>query len=113
MHELSLCKDLVEMVEKTMRKHGARRVESVNVRLGAFSHLQPAALSFCFDAATDGTPVSGARLAIDLIPAKGKCQKCGNEQIMSERFEACKKCSDFPLNVEHADEMMLSSIEVV
>lgn len=112
MHEVSVCRDLVAMVEATALDNGAVSVKSVNLRLGPFSHVQASALAFCFSAVAQGTLAEGAQLHIEHTAGEGRCPKCQNRQVVQQRFVSCVRCDYFPLEVEGAEELVLQSIEV-
>ena len=61
MHELGIAMDVVDVV--TERARGAR-VKRIVLEIGVLTAVLPDALRFCFDLATEGTPVAGASLEI-------------------------------------------------
>jgi len=64
-HELSLLADLMRKVEAVAADHGAERVASVRVRLGALAHISPEHLREHFTEAARGTVADGAALVVD------------------------------------------------
>lgn len=68
MHELSVAISLVDAACERLDALGDVRVEAVCVRLGPLSGVVKDALLFCFDAATQGTRLEGARLDIEDAP---------------------------------------------
>jgi hydrogenase nickel incorporation protein HypA/HybF len=74
MHELAVAESLVDAV--TERLPGTR-IASVQVEIGALSGVVPDALLFCFDLATEGTALAGAKLEITEPAAKCECRTCG------------------------------------
>ena len=46
MHEMALATSVLQIVERTARQHGARRVSAVRLEIGRLSHVEPEALRF-------------------------------------------------------------------
>lgn len=113
MHEVSLCRDLISMVEDAVRESSVSRIKRIHLRLGAFSHVQADAIKFCFQAVATGTLAEGAELMIHRSESVGQCEQCLHRQSVTSRFESCCACGYFPLSVEQAEDMILQSIEVL
>lgn len=64
MHEMSLMKDLMAKVITVVRDNHARRAVSVDVWLGALSHISPDHFTEHYVEAARGTVGEGARLNI-------------------------------------------------
>ena len=62
MHEITLCQRALEIIEQQAKQHAARRVTEVWIKVGAFSCVEPAALTFCFDLVCRGTLAEGCTL---------------------------------------------------
>lgn len=65
MHEFSLMADLLRKIEKVARDNGASRVRSVDVWLGAFSHISAQHFREHFIEGTQGTVAEGAELHVE------------------------------------------------
>lgn len=65
MHELSIASQIVATVRRHLPAEGAGPVKRVTVRLGALNRVTPDSLRFCFEAASRGTAIEGARLEIE------------------------------------------------
>jgi hydrogenase nickel incorporation protein HypA/HybF len=64
MHEASLMTSLMRQIQAVAREQGALRVTSVQVRLGALSHLSAEHFRHHFEQASRGAVSEGARLEI-------------------------------------------------
>ncbi|WP_370155027.1 hydrogenase maturation nickel metallochaperone HypA [Streptacidiphilus sp. EB129] len=53
--------------------------ECVRLRVGELAGVVPDALSFCFDLACAGTPLSGSRLLVEPVTALARCEPCARE----------------------------------
>ena len=76
MHELSIADALVAIAA---RHAGDRQVVRVEVKLGHLRQVVPQALEFAFGLVAAGTPVEGAELVMEIVPAAGRCRACGTE----------------------------------
>jgi hydrogenase nickel incorporation protein HypA/HybF len=111
-HELALAESMLELVESAARHNGAMRVTAVRLELGALSHVERDALSFCFDAVTRGGIASGAVLEIDATPGAAWCMPCGVEVPLERLGEPCPRCGGWQLAVVRGEEMRVKEIEI-
>ena len=65
MHELSIAMSIAEAAAEEAQRHSGARVCAVHLRLGELSGVVKEALLFSWDASSEDTPVSGARLVIE------------------------------------------------
>lgn len=112
MHELALAESVVQIVEQQARAAGAEKVLVVRLEIGALSHIEPDALTFCFEAVTAGSIAAGARLEIDRSPGRGWCHDCTAEVEIEALGAACPRCGGYKLQVSGGQEMRVKEIEV-
>jgi len=112
-HELSVAMSLVEAACDKADALGEVRVEAVCIRVGALSGVVKEALSFCFEAASKGTPIEGARLEIEDVPATILCPRCCVErQLASIQHRRCPVCDAPTPDVIGGGELELTALEV-
>jgi len=111
-HELSIATGLVEITIDEATRHGATHVVGVDLVLGALTGVEPDALEFCFPVAAAGTLCDGARLRIEIEPARGWCPACAATSEVRELMSACPQCGEWPLNLEGGRDMRLRSVDV-
>jgi hydrogenase nickel incorporation protein HypA/HybF len=63
MHELSLCENIVKIIERQAARDGFTRVVTVTLALGDLSGTSEESLAFCFPMVAKGTVADGATLA--------------------------------------------------
>jgi hydrogenase nickel incorporation protein HypA/HybF len=103
-HELSLAGAIVDTVE---RHAGGRRVSLISLRVGALRQVVPDSLEFYVELVGRETVCDGARLEVELVPARLAC--CGGEwEPPSFR---CPECGGRG-TVVSGDEFMVESIEL-
>jgi hydrogenase nickel incorporation protein HypA/HybF len=113
MHELSIAVSLVETVCEELDRLGSVRVEVVHLRIGPLSGIVKEPLMFSFALAAEGTPLAGARLAIEEVPLVVFCPRCGEErELPSVQSFRCPVCQEPAPNVIRGKELELTALEV-
>ncbi|HXF85636.1 MAG TPA: hydrogenase maturation nickel metallochaperone HypA [Anaerolineales bacterium] len=109
MHELSLTRNLLEIV---LKHAGARRILHVNLLIGEFSHEREEAIRFYWDHLAKGTPAEHAALNFRRVEAEMKCLDC--ETVFHPEGEAvfCPRCQSQRLKWMRGDAVRLESIDV-
>ena len=111
MHEFSVAQALMEIVAQEARRHQVEKVLKVGVKLGAFSHVSPQALGFCFEALKPGTVAAGAELLVERLSLKGRCLGCGGESPLQEPTDPCPFCGFERLKITQGRELYVAYIE--
>jgi hydrogenase nickel incorporation protein HypA/HybF len=112
MHEMSLAEGVLQLIEDAARRDRFTKVSTVWLEIGQLSGVEPEALAFCFDAVTRNTVAEGARLEIITLPGQGWCKACARTAPMTEVFDACPSCGDYPLRVTAGTDMRVKELEV-
>jgi hydrogenase nickel incorporation protein HypA/HybF len=108
MHELAIAEAVIDIAAV----HAAgRRVTAVYVKVGRLRQVVPAALEFSFALAAEGTPVQGARLEIEHVPAGGVCRACGRESELDAFPLSCAACGGLDVEVIRGEELLVDSLE--
>ena len=108
MHELAIAEGVVDTV--TQRLPGAR-ITRVHLEIGALSGVVPDSIRFCFDLATEGTPLEGAALEITEPPARCLCRSCGTEFRPDPPIVLCP-CGSADVAVLGGEELKILSVQV-
>jgi hydrogenase nickel incorporation protein HypA/HybF len=112
MHEMSIARNMIYIIEDEMRRHNAKALRSVHVNIGSFSSIVPEALSFCFEIMTKDTDMDGARLLIDIIPLMGRCVSCNKEFEIRDYSFFCPFCEGSRIDTVSGQELTVVEIEV-
>jgi hydrogenase nickel incorporation protein HypA/HybF len=112
MHEASLARELLRLIEQAAQAHSARKVGAARVELGALSCVSADALTFAFEALRRGTLAESCHLLIERSPLRIACPACGAEGATDAQAPACPECGQIPLEVLSGREMRLVSIDV-
>jgi len=108
-HELSIAQALIEIVD---RHAGGRRVTRVEVKVGRLRQVVPDALDFAFELVSQGTPVEGAELVLEDVPAAGTCASCGSDTPLPELPLACRRCGSFDVELTQGEELRVEALEI-
>ncbi|MDR2374478.1 MAG: hydrogenase maturation nickel metallochaperone HypA [Bifidobacteriaceae bacterium] len=110
MHELSLCRSIYAI---TARAAGTRRVTQVSLDVGQLRQVIPETLVRCWAVVTAATPLAGAALTVNHIPARAVCEDCGARSALGPGLTfACGACGGRGLRIETGEEFLVRSIDV-
>jgi hydrogenase nickel incorporation protein HypA/HybF len=109
MHELSIAEGVVEVAARHAR---GRRVALVELKVGHLRQVVPSALEFAFELVAQGTPVEGARLVVEHVPARVACRACSAEGEVGGFPLACPGCGGLDVDVVGGEELLVDSLEL-
>jgi hydrogenase nickel incorporation protein HypA/HybF len=108
-HELSIADAVVRIASE----HAAGRpVRKVELKVGYLRQVVPSALTFAFELVAAGTPVEGAELVIEEVPAAGRCQGCGTVSVLGGFPLRCSVCAGLDLELLRGEELLVDSLEL-
>lgn len=108
MHELAIAQGIIDTV--TDRLPGSR-VSLVSLEVGPLSGVVADSLRFCFDLATEGTGLAGARLEIHEPPARCRCRLCDGEFSADGPVPLCA-CGSADVTVLSGQDLRIISVRV-
>ena len=112
MHELSLARSLIDLVDEYCEQEKVSHVSRINIRLGELSAMSRA-LYFCFGTVAAGSSCEGAQLHIDEIPLTVFCRNCDEVKRPNGRYSfRCSDCGMPTPEIITGREMELTSIEI-
>jgi hydrogenase nickel incorporation protein HypA/HybF len=109
LHELAIAESVVQIAA---RHANGRRVTKVYLKVGHLRQVVPSALAFGFELLAQGTPVEGADLEMEEIPATGLCRVCGTESRLESFPLRCGTCESFDLELLGGEELYVESLEL-
>ena len=109
MHELAIAESIVSIAG---RHANGRRVTKVQLKVGHLRQVVPSALAFSFELVAQGTPVEGAELEMEEVPATGSCRDCGAESRLKAFPLQCEACGSFDMQVVEGEELFVESLEL-
>lgn len=111
MHELSICRKIVEIVAGQIAPAEADAVAEIGIRVGVLSGVDPDALAFAFESISVDTPVAGASLSIERIPLRGECRSCGTGSEIEDYLFRCPACGSDELSIVSGEELEIAYIQ--
>ena len=112
MHELSLIASVFEILEDEARKHGARSVSRVVLRVGVMSGVVPDLLESAFESYKIGTLADAATLEIEAVPVKLRCPDCGGEAVRADTDFSCAACGSRRIEIVEGRDLVVGTIEL-
>ena len=108
---------IVETVTETLAtlpdsSRGARVLE-VRLRVGALASVIPESLEFCWGIVSEGTPLEGSRLVVNLLPVVVHCESCGQDaELEGVQSFRCSRCGEPCAEIRQGRELEIDSIEI-
>lgn len=113
MHELSIVASIVDSVTASLAAYPGARVLEVRLRVGQLASVVEDSLQFCFEIATQDTPLEGARLVVNTLPVVVHCNACAADlPLPSLQSFHCPRCHTPATDVRQGRELEIESIEI-
>lgn len=112
MHELSIATDLINAAMATAKQNNAKQVLSVTVEVGELAMVNPEQLTFMYEVLTEDNMLKGSKLNMTTIPAVAKCENCGYEGPVADKYTcSCPRCS-MTLKIIQGRDICLKNMEI-
>ena len=111
MHELSIADELLDRVRRESQQRGAH-IRKVGVRVGELSGVDPAALTFGFDALVKDTPLAPLSLEVEWVRRRQHCRNCARDFEAPSSETRCPSCSTADTECVGGHELDLAWLEV-
>lgn len=112
MHELSLCRSLIKLLQQQAEQQGFSRVCTIWLDVGPMAGVVPEALEFAFSACSPGTLAEGATLHLVPSQATARCRDCGQISNPSSRLDPCPHCGHAAVDLISGDNLTIKELEV-
>lgn len=116
MHEMALCRNVVDMVSEEADKVGAQRVSGVYLTVGYSRDIVESLFDDVFKWLSRDTKLEGASLYITRVPFTVKCLECGyiyHVDVHDPDTLPCPKCGKKRYALHSGMEFFINDIEVV
>ncbi len=98
MHELSIVREMMEVLVKTAKEKEAFSVSKVKLKMSSLSGFDSDDVEFSFEMVKKEYPlIQNAVLDLEILPGMVKCQNCGYELEVEELPNICPKCESLEL----------------
>jgi hydrogenase nickel incorporation protein HypA/HybF len=112
MHETAIVQSILEIAENEARKHGARSIRRIKLKVGEFRGVVKEALEFSFDVLRRNTLAAEAELDVETVRLRAECGNCGPAACSLGDFNLlCPQCGDL-LVIRAGQEMQVEYIDL-
>jgi hydrogenase nickel incorporation protein HypA/HybF len=113
MHELSIVLSIIDEIGVESEARDLRDIEVVHLKVGVFSGVDPNALLFAWELASEGTPFERSRLDIEIVPLVIHCAVCLQDRMPPSLYQlCCPECKTPSDTIVTGRELELVSLEV-
>ena len=112
MHEASLMRSLLAIVERAAREDASGPVRVVHLKIGEMAGVSEDALRFAFDVMAKGTAAEGAELGVEKVPLRIRCGACGAASNPADFVFVCPGCGSCDIEIISGREMEVDYILV-
>ena len=112
MHEFSIAMSIVSIVEEHAKELNAKVVHEIELELGELSGIDPDALVFAMQLTEKDELTKKAKLVINKIKAKTRCNECNQEFEIINLYSACPKCNSYDHSIFQGRELKVKTIVV-
>ena len=111
MHEISIMHDAIEIAVENGKINNIKKIDKIYMKIGEFTCVEENSLYFAFDALSRGTICEDAKLIIEKVKAKAKCDYCNEDFDIDFTNKICPKCNRYSNNVYNGYEFLVWQIE--
>jgi hydrogenase nickel incorporation protein HypA/HybF len=112
MHELSIAQNIVETVERNVPEKDWKNISYIRLKVGEVAGVVNESLEFSYQAITAERPLKNSKLAIESIPFRISCNKCGKTTSNEGGFSVCSECGNSDTMIVSGSELMITEIEI-
>ena len=114
MHELGLCKIIVDAVIEQMQKRDlpAGSLLSTKIMVGAMRQIVSEQMHFVYEVLTKNTIADGSKLDIRVLPVIIECNACGWKGAIDTPMAYCPECFSVDTKLLQGKELALEKMEV-
>lgn len=111
MHEASMVAAMMNILKEEARRHKVTKITRVRLAVGLFTAVEPRTLEACFELYAEGTAAEGAELAVETVPAEGRCLDCGASFAMTSLRAPCPLCGSLRLEGSGGRDFRITGID--
>ena len=112
MHEMGIISGVLDAVHASARDAGATKVTAITLTIGEMTEVVDEALTFAFEALSEGTMSEGAQLIVNKVSPRSLCLECFEEFDHDRFHRACPACGSYETQLIAGRELAIDSIEV-
>jgi len=116
MHELPVIKMILDICLKHARANAARKIVSIELKVGVLSDLEPEWMQKYFDYMSKDTIADGAKLKIERTPLVMRCEACSDSfqiDLKAMKEIECPRCKGKKLTYVSGKDYRVENMEVI
>lgn len=110
MHELSIAKNILEIVRDSVDEKELKNIDKVILKIGEFSGVISDSLLFSLEAISADTELKNVSYEMKKIPFIIKCNNCANEVNNELGIIKCPLCGSVDTEIISGNELLISEI---
>lgn len=110
MHELSILKEIIRIVEVTVAKQKITKVNCIVLQVGELCSIVPEYIEELYPIATFRTSLEEAKLEVQIIPGYARCIDCGKVFNVVENEGKCPDCKGSAYDIISGRDFLLKEI---
>lgn len=112
MHELSIAMNIVEIAEENASREGIGHIDEIILEIGTLSGVVLEALELAMESACKNSVLENAKVTIELITARARCNNCDNTFDTDDIFSPCPECHHPFSTIIKGKELRVKSLKV-
>lgn len=112
MHEYPITKRIIEIADEYATENGADQVKVINLIVGDYSGYVASSIELYFDIIAEDSKCVNAKLNIERVVPKLKCNSCGELFVRQPFSFECPLCKGEGSPTEIGKEFYIKSIEI-
>jgi len=111
MHEFSIIENIFKTITEVAGKEKLNRVTRINLVIGKMRQIVPDIFEYAFHISSKNTIAENAKLSIEFVPIKMKCNDCNHISEIADHIYFCSSCGSSNLELLSGKELYIKSIE--
>jgi hydrogenase nickel incorporation protein HypA/HybF len=112
MHELSLAKDIVDIISKSIPGAELKNVNTVLLKAGEISGVVTDSLKFAYEAVVSGSELQSSKLEIIDVPFRIMCSRCKHETTNEFGMLICSDCGSGDTQIISGNELQVVEVRL-
>jgi len=112
MHELTIARNIIDIVTAGAAREGASSVSRVCLEIGLLAGIEYESLDFAMEALAKGTVMGDAEIIVEKPSGGARCNKCGSEFSFESFMGSCEKCGSTDLSIIRGMELRVKNITI-
>lgn len=106
-----MMKNLVSILDREVNGHEVCNVRKIYLEIGALKYVVPEILILAFEQIPKNKKLDNAKIQIEIIPVKIRCDNCGVESVVKKNLFRCTECLSTDVSIISGKEFNLKGIE--